>query len=96
MLNNSLVFFSISSQSLVQSRKAGITSAMATRSSLKDEELVSRVAGFPGTAVTWVLVLLFLESAPSVASLCMDAWLQGTLHYLLYKPTHKQSCHVPG
>lgn len=33
--NNCFLF-----QSLVQSRKAGITSAMATRTSLKDEELV--------------------------------------------------------
>lgn len=28
-------------QSLIQARKAGITSAMAARSSIKDEELVS-------------------------------------------------------
>jgi hypothetical protein len=39
---------SLLSQSLVQSRKAGITSAMATRTSLKDEELVSDSWAFVG------------------------------------------------
>lgn len=35
--------FSLVIQSLVQARKAGIASAMAARSSIKDEELVSEI-----------------------------------------------------